>query len=188
MLQPELLERVLFLLHKNEIEYMMTGSFVSSFQGEPRATHDVDIVLNITKAAIPALLNAFPPPRFYLSETAIEEALQHKSMFNLLDTTQGDKIDFWILTDEPFDQSRFARKYKETIFDYPLFISAPEDTILMKLNWAKLSGGSEKHFNDAMRVYEIQHEILDIPYMNIWAKKLDLEELWKKLKEESQPL
>lgn len=138
----------------------MTGSFVSSFQGEPRATHDVDIVVNIYKSDIPVLINAFQPPRFYLSETAIEEALFHKSMFNLLDTTQGDKIDFWILTSDLFDQSRFSRKYKETIFEYEIIISAPEDTILMKLKWTKLSGGSEKQFTDALRVYEIQQKIL----------------------------
>ncbi len=39
-------------------------------------------------------------------------------MVNLLDTTEGDKADFWILTDEPFDQSRFARKYEENILGF----------------------------------------------------------------------
>ena len=29
-------------------------------------------------------------------------------MFNLLALTEGDKVDFWILTEEPFDRSRFA--------------------------------------------------------------------------------
>ena len=31
-----------------------------------------------------------------------------KSQFNLLDIRNGDKVDFWMLSDEPFDQSRFA--------------------------------------------------------------------------------
>jgi hypothetical protein len=33
----------------------------------------------------------------------------------LLDTTEGDKVDFWILTTEPFDQSRFSRKQEEKV-------------------------------------------------------------------------
>src|SRR5688500_7346323 len=138
MLQPKLLIKVLNLLNEHQIDYMITGSLVSSIQGEPRATHDVDIVVNITRTVIPALMKAFTPPDYYISESAIEEAIRHKSMFNLLDTVEGDKIDFRILTDEPFDQSRFARKCEEKMLGVSMKISAPEDTILMKLHWAKL--------------------------------------------------
>ncbi len=132
------------LLNENQIDYRITGSLVSSIEGEPKATHDVDILVNITQAAIPVLVGTFTPPDYYMSESAIEEAIQHKSMFNLLDTTEGDKADLWIITDEPFDQSRFARKYEENMLGVSMKLSTPEDTILMKLRWAKLSGGSEK--------------------------------------------
>jgi hypothetical protein len=188
MLQPKLLIKVLVLLNENQIDYMITGSLVSSIQGEPRATHDFDILVNITHAAIPALIKAFPPPEYYISESAIEEAIQHKSMFNLLDTMEGDNADFWILTDDPFDQSRFARKYEEKILGFSMKISTPEDTILMKLRWAKLSGGSEKQFTDALRVYEIQYRNLDLNYMEAWSQTLQIKELWEKLKQEAQPI
>lgn len=36
--------------------------------------------------------------------------------------------------------------------------------ILMKLRRSKMSGGSEKQFVDALRVYEVQHEKLDHVY------------------------
>lgn len=49
MLQPELLKKVLVFLNDNHIDYMVTGSITSSLQGEPRTTHDVDIVIKITK-------------------------------------------------------------------------------------------------------------------------------------------
>lgn len=188
MLQPKLLIKVLNLLNENQIDYMITGSLVSSIQGEPRATHDVDILVNLTQATIPAFIKAFMPPDFYLSESAIKEAIQHKSMFNLLDTTEGDKVDFWILTDEPFDQSRFTRKYEEKILGLSMKISTPEDTILMKLQWTKLSGGSEKQFTDALRVYEVQYMNLDLSYMEAWSQTLQIKELWEKLKQEAQPI
>lgn len=45
MLQPELLIRkVVQILESAGIEYMMTGSIVSSLQGEPWSTHDIDLV------------------------------------------------------------------------------------------------------------------------------------------------
>ncbi len=188
MLQPKLLIKVLAVLNENQIDYMITGSLVSSIQGEPRATHDVDILVNITHAAIPALIKAFTPPEYYISEPAMEEAIQHKSMFNLLDTTEGDKADFWILTDEPFDQSRFARKYEEKMLGLSMKISTPEDTILMKLHWAKLLGGSEKQFTDALRVYEVQYGNLDLNYIEAWSQTLHIKEWWEKLKQEAQPL
>lgn len=188
MLQPKLLKKVLFLLDENHIDYMVTGSLVSSMQGEPRATHDVDILVNITKTAIPTLINAFIPPDYYISETAIEEAIQYKTMFNLLDTTEGDKVDFWILTNDPFDQSRFSRKYEEKMLGLSMKISRPEDTILMKLRWANLSGGSEKQFTDALRVYEVQFGNLDLNYIESWADRLEVKELWEKIKLDAQPI
>jgi hypothetical protein len=65
-------------------------------------------------------------------------------------------------------------------------VSSPEDTILAKLRWAKLSGGSEKQFTDALRVYEVQFGKLDLEYLDRWVKKLDVQSLWKQLKEEAE--
>jgi hypothetical protein len=62
-----------------------------------------------------------------------------------------------------------------------LQVSAPEDTILAKLRWAKLAGGSEKQFTDALRVYETQREKLDHGYLNHWAAQLGVESLWGQL-------
>jgi hypothetical protein len=188
MLQSELLSRVLSVLDNCNIDYMLTGSVVSSLQGEPRATHDVDIVINIAAPSIPAIKKAFPQPQYYLEEHSIQEAIKLKSMFNLLDTTEGNKVDFWILTDEPFDKSRFGRKYEEMVFGYKMKVSSPEDTILAKLKWAKQSGGSEKQFTDALRVYELQYHGLDNNYLEHWVTALQLNELWTKLKSEADPV
>jgi hypothetical protein len=65
-------------------------------------------------------------------------------------------------------------------------VSSPEDTILAKLRWAKLSGGSEKQCTDALRVYEVQFGKLDLEYLERWVKKLDVESLWERLKEEAE--
>jgi hypothetical protein len=186
--QPELLKEVLGLLKENHIDYMVSGSIVSSIQGEPRATHDVDIVVNLNVSAIPSLIDAFQPPRYYLSDTSIEEAIHHKSMFNLLDTTEGDKVDFWILTHEAFDQSRFSRKTEQEIFGIKMKVSTPEDTILMKLKWANLSGGSEKQFTDALRVFEVQYDTLNFSYIDKWIGYLEVSGLYERLKGQAEPL
>ena len=47
MSQQELLTKVVQALDAAGIEYMVTGSVVSSLQGEPRATHDIDLVVDL---------------------------------------------------------------------------------------------------------------------------------------------
>lgn len=185
MSQPELLEKVIAVLNSAAIDYMITGSIVSSLQGEPRATHDIDIVVAITNNAIQQLVQAFALPEYFLDQDTIREAVDHQSMFNLIDLDDGDKVDFWILSDEPFDRSRFSRKYSQSFLGLELLVSRPEDTIIAKLRWAKLSGGSEKQFIDALRVYEVQYEILNRPYLDEWASRLELEDLWERLQKEA---
>ena len=168
MSQQELLKKVLSVLNRAGIPYMLTGSLVSSLQGEPRSTHDIDVVVAIDILKVHQLVREFTSPDFYLDEDSIRDAIERQGMFNLIDLTGGDKVDFWLLTNEAFDKSRFLRKYKEKFMDLEMAVSSPEDTILAKLRWSKLSGGSEKQFTDALRVYEVQHKKLDLEYLEHW--------------------
>ena len=169
------------------IPYMATGSLVSSVQGEPRSTHDIDLVVQINPSDAPALVRAFPPPNYYLDEQSIRDAIGAKEgMFNLLDAAGGDKVDFWILKDHPFDRQRFSRRYTELVAGINLFVSRPEDTILAKLRWSAWYGPSEKQFHDALRIYEVQYGRLDEQYIDRWAAELGFTEMWERLKGEAE--
>ena len=167
---------------------MLTGSLVSSLQGEPRATHDIDLLVELRPTAVNSLAAAFPPPDFYVSKERARQAVRRKTMFNLIDLKSGGKVDFWSLTDEPFDRSRFSRRRTERLFDVPIQVSSPEDTILMKLRWARESGGSAKQYGDALRVYEVQFSALDHDYLELWVERLELQRLWRRLKREAETL
>lgn len=188
MSQQDLLKRVVAVLERIGIDYMITGSIASSLQGEPRATHDLDVVVEVDDSAVPALLAAFPAPEFYHDDAAAREAVRDRTGFNVIETAEGDKVDFWLLTDEAYDQTRFGRKYEEEVFGTRLKVSAPEDTILQKLRWASLSGGSEKLYGDALRVYEVQHSRLDQNYLGQWAAFLGVEQELMRIRSESEPI
>lgn len=188
MLQPELLIKVVQALENAGIQYMVSGSIASSLQGEPRSTHDIDLVVVIKKAMADELVRTFPGPVFYLDKESILRAIDSQDMFNLLEIETGNKVDFWLLTDTPFDKSRFNRRYADNFMGIHMYVSSPEDTILAKLKWAKMSGGSEKQFTDALRVYEVQFEKLDIDYLNKWANKLNIKDLWEDLQRQAQPI
>jgi hypothetical protein len=65
-------------------------------------------------------------------------------MFNAINLEEGDKVDFWMLTDDAFDASRFARCISVNVFGTSLKVSSPEDTILAKLRWSKLVWGERE--------------------------------------------
>lgn len=186
MSQQKLLKSVIQALDQNDIQYMITGSVASSLQGEPRSTHDIDLVVTINEIEAKKLMRAFPPPDYYIDGVSVLEAINSQRMFNLIDVTNGDKVDFWILTDEPFDKSRFSRRINVKFIDIEMKVSTPEDTILAKLKWTVLSGGSEKQFTDALRVYEVQYGKLDMEYLKVWVKTLNIELLWKKLTDNAE--
>lgn len=188
MSQQELLEAVIGALEALEIQYMVTGAVVSSMQGEPRLTHDIDFVIVLNESDAHRLMERFPPERYYLDEKSILRAIEEHGMFNLIDSDEGTKVDFWMLTDDPFDRSRFARRLTEVVLGLRLMVSSPEDTILQKLKWAKLAGGSEKQFTDALRVYEVQYECLNIDYLRRWAAELEVELLLDRIQEEASTL
>jgi hypothetical protein len=103
-------------------------------------------------------------------------------MFNLLHVTSGDKVDFWLLTDSPFDKSRFSRRTVDTIDGVALQVSTPEDTVLAKLVWDKKSGGSEKQRYDAQQVFEVQRPTLDWTDLELWAQRLGVADRLSELK------
>lgn len=188
MSQQELVRRVTGTLDAAGIEYMVTGALVSSLQGEPRTKHDIDIVIAIQESQASKLVEAYPPQEFYLEQDSIIDAIRSRGMFNLIDVKEGEKVDFRVLTDEPFDRSRFSRRYEEEVLGTRLYMSSAEDTILVKLKWAKLAGGSEKQITDALRVFEVQFKNLDMDYLKHWIKELDIEKLWDRLREEASPV
>lgn len=187
MSQPELLKRLVLALDVVGIPYMLTGSVVSSLQGEPRSTHDIDVIVELDRTAADRLAQMFPESQFYWTDIAIREALAHRSMFSIMDNATGDKIDLWLLTDEPFNQSRFARRQPTMLFGIKVFVSRPEDTIVQKLRWAAMSGGSEKHLRDALGVYEVHREGLDRTYIDRWTDQLGLMDSWRRLQAEARP-
>ena len=174
MSQSELLTLVVKSLDASGCEYMLTGSLVSSLQGEPRSTHDIDVVVAALPHNVSAFLQYFPDDEYYFDAEHVDTAMQEGGMFNII-SVFGGKIDIWALTDSEFDRQRFSRRYAIELFGLKVYVSSPEDTILMKLLWAKQIGGSEKQLFDAAKVYVCQYEILDHDYIASWLHRLGLQ-------------
>lgn len=180
--QAQLLKVITAQLKKNRVPYMITGAWSAIYYGRPRASHDIDFVVELGRQDLAKVLSIFSPlsDDFFIQKEAIKEAVLEKSMFNVIHLPTTLKLDFWILTDEPFDKSRFRRKRKVKILDQPMVMASAEDTILQKLRWYKM-GKIEKHLVDAAFVYQIQKKNLDMGYLADWVRKLGLGKYFRQL-------
>ncbi|MSP60609.1 MAG: hypothetical protein EXR72_09770 [Myxococcales bacterium] len=176
----DLLGRIVALLDRAGIPYMLVGSFASTFHGVPRTTHDIDLVIAPTTASLRALLDLFPEDEYYVSEEAAEDALRRRSMFNVIDLATGWKADLIVRKERPFSREEFARRAPARLLDLEVFIASAEDTILAKLEWAK-AGESDLQLRDASGVVDVQGEALDRAYVERWAAELGIADLWRDL-------
>lgn len=67
MSQAELLSLIVAALNDLQIAHMLVGSHASSFYGEARSTHDIDLVIDLDPIKIPALVSRFDPDRYDFS-------------------------------------------------------------------------------------------------------------------------
>lgn len=86
MNETELTQLVVSTMESLGIPYFITGSIASIALGEPRYTNDIDVVADISPAAITKILAAFPAPEFYISETAVRDAVTRQFQFKLLNS------------------------------------------------------------------------------------------------------
>jgi hypothetical protein len=175
----ELLEKIVAVLERLRIPYLVTGSVAAMAYGEPRLTNDIDIVAAITERHIPELITAFPAAEFYLSDEMVREAILHQSQFNIIHPASGLKVDIIIRRDTPFEASRFRRVRRIHPADtYEANFAAPEDVIIKKMEYYK-AGGSEKHLRDITGILKISAEDVDQEYVSEWAQRLELTEIWE---------
>lgn len=180
--QEKLLREITSLLQKEDIPYMVTGALSVIFYGRPRASHDIDFVIEAQREDIDRVKKAFSSlsQEFLIQEEAIEEAIIEKLSFNVLHLPTMLKLDFFLLRNSDFDKSRFARRKTFTVFGQKMVFASPEDTILIKLLWYKEST-IEKHLVDAAFIYQIQEDKLDRNYMENWVRKQETLKLFNEL-------
>lgn len=171
------LERLRAALDMAGIPYMVTGSFASSAHGVPRATNDIDIVIAPTRQQLTALLEQMPESEYYANHEEAEEALRHRSIFNIIDYDGMWKVDFIVQKDRSFSQGELARRGVIEIAGIRMQTASAEDVLISKLEWAKL-GESERQIGDAAGIIRVQAANLDVDYIERWVAALGLELQW----------
>lgn len=173
--QRDILLVIAKLLQKYKIPFLLTGSFAVSYYGYPRATHDIDFVIEISNLDYLVLEHALQKlgESYLIDWKDMKNAIVKHTQFDILHLESSLKIDFWILKMNDFDQVKMKRKNEIEIERLKIPLISPEDLILTKLLWCK-DVESEKHMRDCAGIIKVQGNRLDRKYLISSAKKLGL--------------
>lgn len=177
------LRRIVAALNAAGISHMVAGSFASTHHGRPRTTQDIDFVIDPSRQALDAFVSALPTDEYYVDRDAAIDALRRRSLFNVIDHSTGWKADLIVRKARPYSVEEFSRRQAARMLDVEVFVATAEDTVLTKLEWAKLAGGSERQLRDAEGIVEIRRDDLDRAYMRRWARELGVEDLLESIAE-----
>lgn len=178
----EVFRRITAALDHAGIEYMLVGSFASSFYGPSRSSLDVDIVIDATPEQLRLLVQRLQDENYYVEFDAALDARKHESLFNAIDRNTGWKIDLIVRKSNAFDRETFRRRQRAVLHDVPLFVISAEDAILSKLEWSKL-GGSHRQLEDVVGILKNRLDSLDRSYLKKWILELGLESEWNSAKQ-----
>jgi hypothetical protein len=173
----DFLARLVGLLEAAGIPHMVAGSFASTFHGVARATQDLDLVIDPTGAALAAFLASLDPDVYYVDPDTGRDALRRRSQFNVIDMTTGWKADLIIRKDRPFSIEELARRQPAELMGTRTYVATAEDSIISKLEWAKLSD-STRQLRDVAGIVAMRADALDLDYVERWVKSLGLEAEW----------
>lgn len=172
----DFVRRLVDVLEGLGLPYMFVGSAASTLHGPPRSTQDIDLVVALTLKDAPRLLAAFPDDGYYVSAEAVRDAVLRRYSFNIIDLESGWKADIMVLKARPFSRVEFERRQRADVLGSPSWVATAEDTILAKLEWSQLAGGSARQRDDVLGMIEAQGKALDIDYLNHWASALGVKD------------
>jgi len=167
-------------LERGGIPYMVVGSVAAMIYGEPRMTHDLDLVLELAPSHARHLPALFPETEFYCPPSEVIRAeVVHRGQFNLLHHETGLKIDLIVRKDTPHARTEFSRRSRAPFWEgHDVFVASPEDVILKKLDYFR-QGGSQKHLGDIRGI--LAETPVDPSYLDHWLAELGLQREWQQV-------
>jgi hypothetical protein len=179
MLPPDLLAPFITRLERLGVPYMVTGSTAGILYGEPRMTHDVDIVVGLAASQIAAFVAAFPLDDFYCPPEdvlAIEVARRHRGHCNLIHHATGFKADIYLAFDE-LHRWGLAHRRTMSVDGLSLSIAPVEYVIVRKLEYYR-EGKSEKHARDIRSMLDVSGDAIDRPLLLRMIDERKLTDEW----------
>ena len=184
MPELDLISIFIVRLNKLGIKYIITGSVASIIYGEPRLTHDVDLIIELNKDDITDFVSAFPLEDFYCPPEEVVNVEINRRLrghFNLIHHETGFKADIYLSGEDPLHQWALDNGKRAEYEGESLWLAPIEYVIIRKLQYSQ-EGGSEKHIRDIQSMLEISANQIGYHFLDKKIQELNLETGWRRVK------
>ena len=174
-------------LNAARLPYMITGSVASTMYGEPRLTHDINLVIACDERQLATLAAAFPEGEYYcppLEVMSLETRRASRGHFNIIHHESGFKADIYPAGRDPFLRWGLENALTVPLGEEPVRLAPPEYVIVKKLEYFR-EGGSHKHLDDIRHMLEHSASVIDLPRIKKFVKQYGLEAEWRQVKGET---
>jgi len=162
------------------VRYVLGGSLASSVNGEPRATLDVDLMVDLEEPSVDCVLAALGSD-FYADADAFGRAIRDRSSVNTIHLPTATKVDLFVMGATSIEPRQMDRRQRVLLIDPPgssLYVYTPEDILLQKLRWFRLGGEvSDRQWRDVLGVIVVQGARLDRVYLRTSASEIGVVDL-----------
>jgi len=143
---------ILLTLERINAPYMIIGAFAGTVYGLTRVTYDIDMIVNLGEEHVQSLAEAYPLPRYYADPEMIRNSIRMGIMFNIIDSSRGEKADLIPLTMTSEYVRAFENRVRRTVEipgqgPFDVWCAQLDDVIIGKL-LAWTEGRSRKHETD----------------------------------------
>lgn len=182
----EFVKLVLDALESANIPYMIGGAVAAWAWGEPRATRDLDVVVQVPVEAANTLSEELMARDMLVPADIILNHLlddQADIPINAIHTHSGYKADIYLLRDGDSLREGAFRRRRLVDLGHSLgkvYLHAPEDLIIYKLWYFNLNQQT-KHLRDITAIVMTLWDELDYDYIRQWARKKGVNTLWSEL-------
>ncbi len=173
--------------NKLQANYFVTGAVAGIIYGEPRLTHDLDLVIEIDRRDVDRFVAAFPLDAFYCPPAEIinvEIGRDYRGHFNLIHHGTGFKADVYLSGKDELHKWAMANRQSSEYEENVLWLAPIEYVILRKLEYYR-EGGSGKHLRDIRSMLDISADRIDSAFLESKIQEFDLEREWLEAKPQS---
>ncbi len=184
MYLPDVFLIFIRLLNKIQCPYMITGAAASIIYGEPRLTNDLDLVLDLKKADVPELMQAFPFEEFYCPPEEVvilEIGRRLRGHFNLIHHETGFRADVYLSGKDSLHHWGLANRNSVQVDDQVVWVAPAEYVILRKLEYYR-EGGSDKHLRDIAGILEVSDALVNSAWLEKQIYEKHLQQEWQAAK------
>ena len=188
MQEPNLFQIFISRLNRMGVRYMVTGAVAVIIYGEPRLTHDIDLVIELKTGEAGKVGEAFPPEEFYCppkENLKVEINRPMKGHFNIIHLETAFRADCYIMGEDPLHHWGMLNRRKINFEGEPIWVASAEYVILRKLEYFR-EGKSEKHLRDIASILSLYGDRIDFHQLLEKIKKYGLEQEWEKAQRLSQ--